>query len=360
MPSKSRGAAPGTALFGEVQRHAVVEHRLDVAHRAQALAAVHAAEARAACTPPNGRSCAMYVMPPKSLIAAMPATIALARCAAPRARSFENTDERQPVRGGVRDARWPRPRPATRHSSITGPNVSSRMMSHVGRDVGEHGRREVLRPARRARAARRRARARPASTASSTSRSTSSSCSGVTIAPTSTRSRRRAAGPGAAPRRASPHARGERVVHARRTRACARRATQFWPAVDEAAGERGVGRLLEVGVVAHDHRVLAAELEDHRRERLARPRRARAGRCATEPVKTTLSTPACDQRRAGLAVALDELHEIGRLALGASASSNDALRRARPTRRPTRLTLITTALPAMSAGMIGPSMFCSG
>ena len=73
---------------------------------------------------------------------------------------------------------------------------------------------------------------------------------------------------------------------------------QTWPELLSAIGGRGVGGSLEVGVGQHDHRVLAAELETDRGERLSRLRhhllagRHRAGEHHVVDL--------VDQRRAGL------------------------------------------------------------
>jgi hypothetical protein len=97
--------------------------------------------------------------------------------------------------------------------------------------------------------------------------------------------------------------------------------------VEKRAEHGGAGGAVEVGVGAHDERILAAELERARDEPpAARPRRS-CGRCDAAGERDLVD--ACvDERGAGLAVADDDLENAGRQ----SPLRRTARRRAVPTR----------------------------
>ena len=83
-------------------------------------------------------------------------------------------------------------------------------------------------------------------------------------------------------------------------------ATQFWPQLMKQPAHRRVHRLLEVGVVADDERVLAAELHHHRRHALG-ARLHDAPAVADRADEQDHVDGGARQRRAGLAEALHRL-----------------------------------------------------
>ena len=110
-------------------------------------------------------------------------------------------------------------------------------------------------------------------------------------------------------RRVHEHALGREAVLARR---------------DEGAGHGRVGRLLDVGILADDEGVLASELEDDRDEPL--------GASGQHPTAVLYRAneddhvdAAFDEGLAGLAVAVDELDQIGGQPLGLERFVEDAL-----------------------------------
>ena len=113
------------------------------------------------------------------------------------------------------------------------------------------------------------ARARPCRPRRATWRSTMSTCGGKVIEPTS-------AVPGPVERPVAQRARllgdlGDELVVDRGLDVDALDADARLAAVEHRVVDGGVGRALDVGVGEDDHRVLAAELERDRRERLGRP-----------------------------------------------------------------------------------------
>ena len=97
--------------------------------------------------------------------------------------------------------------------------------------------------------------------------------------------------------------------------------------VHEGAEGGGVDRLVEVGVVEHDQRRLAAELEQHRLQMARRESRRRCRPTRVEPVKLT-------RRTAGWAISASTIARgIGRRV---GDDVDDALAAGRPRGRPRR------------------------
>ena len=230
-----------------------------------------------------------------------------------RSRRDSEDVERERLLALVHEARSPRRRRRTGSTGRIGPKISSRITGDVGRDVAQHGRREVARSARRAR--RRRRRGRPSSR------------------------RRRGARSGG--RRRCGRSRGSpRVVAVELADRAPRACSTNW-SLDRRRDEHVVGRDaglarvqelaprdaargdLEVGVAVDDGRALAAELERDRREVLAPPppsRRARPPAARVEDVVEALGEQRLRlvgrrprrPRRLGVEVAGHELRERGR------------------------------------------------
>ena len=91
---------------------------------------------------------------------------------------------------------------------------------------------------------------------------------------------------------------------------------QTWPGVVEPVGGGGVRRPLEVGVGQHDHRILAAQLEADRRERLRRRCAITFLPVATEPVNITKSTSSTSAAPASPRPGRDLEDPLGQARLG--------------------------------------------
>ena len=126
-----------------------------------------------------------------------------------------------------------------------------------------------------------------------------------------------------------------------------------WPVIMQPPQAARGGGAVEVGVAQHDHRILAAELEQHRRE-------PPAGALHHAPAGLRRAGDAdhvdvVDERRAGLARADHHLQHARRAARGSSPAT------ARRTASGVSSDgLMTTALPASSAGTASPSARLSG